>query len=270
VESRLNAALNAVTASNSKPRIDMTQTTSATNAKGESRMWWGLGLDTWNNLIVGFLAAGAACAVAGGWATYVAFQLQKQEAEAASASLERYKADAGIAISAANERAKAAELETQKIKERMAPRFMKREAFLKALEGQPKGRVEILYLRDDPECMEVAQNIGQLLEIAGWEVLSREPLKARDERPNAAKGPSMMTVGGQPSGITVVAGFTSPEEQEAGVNRMLGKPWARTPFTVLEHAISEGIGRVSTASGGQYGVRAGMLRITVAPKGTAG
>jgi hypothetical protein len=163
-----------------------------------------------------------------------------------------------------------AELETARIKERLAPRFMRREPFLAALKNQPKGRVEILYLRDDPECMEVAQNIALLLEEAHWTVLSRGPLRANDDAPGANNLPSMMTVGGQPSGITVIAHSLTPEEFDAASNRMFGKPWTKTPYTVLSYAITQGIGRVNGAGGAPIPPPEGTLRITVAPKGTAG
>ena len=52
---------------------------------------FGLSLDSWNNVIVGFLAIGASAAVIVGVATYVVFQLQKQEAKDASDALDRYK-----------------------------------------------------------------------------------------------------------------------------------------------------------------------------------
>jgi hypothetical protein len=48
-------------------------TESAIIAKMVGRMW-GLSLDSWNNLIVAFLALGGLAAVAVGVATYAAFQ----------------------------------------------------------------------------------------------------------------------------------------------------------------------------------------------------
>lgn len=51
---------------------------------------WGLDLETWNNIIVGFLALGAISAVIVGVATYVSFQLQKQETASAQTALAKY------------------------------------------------------------------------------------------------------------------------------------------------------------------------------------
>ena len=55
------------------------------------RMILRLGLDDWNNLIVLFLIAGAVFGVLAGGATYVAFQLQKQESKASKDEYEKYK-----------------------------------------------------------------------------------------------------------------------------------------------------------------------------------
>lgn len=69
---------------------EIRQTKSETRANGVRRMW-GLSLDSWNNVIVAFLSVGAAAAVIVGIATYIAFQLQKQESQDAHDELERYK-----------------------------------------------------------------------------------------------------------------------------------------------------------------------------------
>jgi hypothetical protein len=72
-------------------------------AKGERRMLW-LSLDSWNNIIVGFLALGALAAVTVGIATYVVFQLQKQETEDANEALERYKLGVAAQVAEAKSR----------------------------------------------------------------------------------------------------------------------------------------------------------------------
>src|SRR5690349_2390753 len=84
---------------------DTTQIQRAAHATGVRRMWWGLSLDSWNNLIVVFLSIGAAAAVAVGITTYIAFQLQKQEAAEAKDEFDRYKVDADKKIAEAHARA---------------------------------------------------------------------------------------------------------------------------------------------------------------------
>jgi hypothetical protein len=64
----------------------------STNTTPEGRrMILGLGLDSWNNLIVWFLLIGAGFGVLAGGATYAAFELQKQESRASKDEYERYK-----------------------------------------------------------------------------------------------------------------------------------------------------------------------------------
>ena len=53
------------------------------------RRMWGFDLDSWDNIIVGFLTIGAAAALIVGVATYISFQLQKQETRDANDALER-------------------------------------------------------------------------------------------------------------------------------------------------------------------------------------
>ena len=66
-----------------------------TEIQRDRRMLWSLGVEGWNNLIVGFGVASGVFVVLTGAATYIAFGLQKQEAVDASQALERYKIGAG-------------------------------------------------------------------------------------------------------------------------------------------------------------------------------
>jgi hypothetical protein len=134
---------------------------------------------------------------------------------------------------------------------------------LKALDGQPKAPVQILYLRDDQDSLEFAQEIANLLERAKWDVISREPIPTLTER-SSSDIPTAMSVGGQPSGVTVVAHSVSEEESDATSNRMTGKNWVKTPWTVLDNAFAEALGTGQAAS--HYSVKEGTLRIVVAPK----
>jgi hypothetical protein len=88
---------------------EIKQTRSAPLAKGVKKMW-GLSLDSWNNVIVGFLALGAVAAVVVGVSTYIAFQLQKQEAKDSKDELDKYKIEAATRV----EEAKTAGIEAGK------------------------------------------------------------------------------------------------------------------------------------------------------------
>jgi hypothetical protein len=157
------------------------------------------------------------------------------------------------------ERAANAELELERLKMQAGPRRINRGEFLKALDGQPKAPVEILYLRDDQESFEFAQEIENVLRMATWEVISRGPIPA-----SGSESPTAMTVGGQPSGVTVVVHSVSEEEAESGQKRFTGKEWLRTPWTVLQHAFEQSTGESHAST--NTGVPPGILRVVVAPK----
>jgi len=130
-----------------------------------------------------------------------------------------------LALSASTERAAIAELKTEQLRKELGPRQVQREIFLKELEGQPSAPVEIVYLRDDPECFDLAQQIWRLLEDAKWPVKSPKPMPVLIFSDN----PTSISAGGQPSGVTVVARSVSTDEADAFQNRSSGKPWVRTP-----------------------------------------
>jgi hypothetical protein len=65
----------------------------------------GLGLDSWNNVMLFFLAVGAFAAALVGVSTFAVVQLQKAETQAAKDEFEKYKVDAGLEIAKANEAA---------------------------------------------------------------------------------------------------------------------------------------------------------------------
>ena len=154
-----------------------------------------------------------------------------------------------------------AKLELEHIKKKVGPRQLNREAFLKALENQPKLPIQILYLRDDPDSFEFAQQIEGVLKEAKWEVQSRNPIPT----PSTPRSePTTMSVGGQPTGVTVSAHSLSEEEINAGMNRTLGKPWKKTPWTVLVFAFEQSMGESKASS--HDSVPAGVLRVVVGPR----
>ena len=154
---------------------------------------WGLSLDFWNNLIVGFLALGAFAAAVVGVATYVAFQLQKQEARAANEALERYKIGvaaqveeakkegveagktAGNAIVRAatlEKEAENARLETERLKAQLSWRTLSTETAEKLGTELSKhmGKVNLRYTDGDPEALFLAIQLSRVLGKAQWAI----------------------------------------------------------------------------------------------------
>ena len=131
-------------------------------------MWWGLSLDVWNNLIVWFgLLSGGFVLLTGG-ATYVAFQLQKQESQDATADLTRYKADADVKISSANARALEAQLALDKFR---APRTLNREQRIQIstrLLEFAGTKFDIGISSPDPEILNLVMWIGSATKESRW------------------------------------------------------------------------------------------------------
>ncbi|HWW05064.1 hypothetical protein [Collimonas sp.] len=170
-----------------------------------------------------------------------------------------------LELSASAERVAAAELKTEQLRKQLGPRQIQRDLFLKAIEGQPQAHVEIVYLRDDPECFDVAQQIWRVLQDAKWEVVAPVPIP-QNASIASQQNPTAISVDGQPSGVTVVTHSVSEQEAEAGSKQMLGVPWERTPWTVLMNALNQSLGRIGGSGGGSNSPPEGTLRVVVAPR----
>jgi hypothetical protein len=222
------------------------------------RRMLGLDLDSWNLMMLWSLGGAALAAFAVVVSTAAVLKLQKAAEEDTKQEFERYKLESSKTIAAA-------ELKTEQLRKELGPRHIQREIFLKALSGQPKANVEIMYLRDDPECFELSQQIWRALEDAEWKVIAPFPIP-QNISPDSLKIPTAMSVDGQPSGVTIVTNSISEEESVAAKNQMLGEPWERTPWTVLMNALAQSLGGIKGHGGGPNRTPIGTLRIVVAPR----
>jgi hypothetical protein len=161
-----------------------------------------------------------------------------------------------------NARTKEAELKLEQLRRDLGPRQFLRDPFIKEVTGQPSARVEVMYLQDDPECFGLAQQIWQALENGKWPVEVPKPIPPL----LIANFPTAMSVGGQPSGVTVVAGGITQAEADAQMNALQGKEWIKTPWTVLMHALGEALGKIGGSAGGVSPPPQGWLRVVVSPR----
>ncbi|HEX3116885.1 MAG TPA: hypothetical protein VHQ48_15555 [Bradyrhizobium sp.] len=161
------------------------------------------------------------------------------------------------------ERAANAELRLEQLRKDLGPRHLQRDIFLKELFGQPSAQVEILYLQDDPECFGLAQEIWRALEDAKWPVMAPKPIPSLF----LSDGPTSLSVGAQPSGVTIVARQVTLEEADASQNAFLGKEWIKSPWTVLKSALAASLGKISASAGTPNGPPEGTLRVVVTPRG---
>lgn len=255
-------------------KMETAQAMNVTNSKGVAPML-GLDLHGWEQVMLLSLIAAGIAAVIVAFSTSMVVKLQRLEVKATEEVFSKYKEDAGKEIAAAdvkaaeanrkaaeaNERAANAELKTEQLKKELGPRQLKRDMAMAALLGQPKLPVEIMYLRDDPECFRLAQEIENVLREAKWEIISRSPIPSTN-----FDGPNSMGVSGQPSGVTVAAHEITQAEADADLNRMMHKEWAKTPWTVLVHALGAGLGKISSWAGGPDAPPPDRLRVVVSSR----
>jgi hypothetical protein len=149
----------------------MAQIVSATVSKGKRRML-GLGLDSWNNIMIASLAFGALAAVIVGVSTYVIIRLQKAEAAATAEEFSRYKLATEKSISDANARAAEAQLALEKFK---TPRSIPQAdipRLIRLLLGHAGMEAAIYILGEGPEPNGLGGSITNLLNQSNWKALS--------------------------------------------------------------------------------------------------
>ncbi len=238
----------------------------------------------WFDIFNGILLLGAFLVLAGTWGTIKTGAIKEKfsdertaanEAETKRAVAESDKANAALGVAQADiakanaqianatARTKEAELKVEQLRKELGPRHLQRDIFLRELLSQPSAQVEILYLQDDPECFGLAQEIGRALEDAKWPVAAPKPIPSLF----LSDGPTSLSVGGQPSGVTVVARQVTSEEADASQNAFLGKEWIKTPWTVLTSALAASLGKIAASAGTPNGPPEGTLRVVVTPRG---
>jgi hypothetical protein len=164
-----------------------------TNFSSKVRRMFGLGLDSWNNLVVVFLAIGAIAAVFVGISTYAVVRLQRAEAKDANDAFELYKlgvaaqvadakkegieagkaaGDALVRAAELENEAANARLETEKIKKVVAWRVLPPEegSKLEQVLSTKPGSVDLRYTDGDPEALFLAIQISQILTKAKWQI----------------------------------------------------------------------------------------------------
>jgi hypothetical protein len=222
---------------------------------------WGKTVGFWDSASVWLIWIAAICGTIAAVSGLLGAIISREVAAITQREADEKIASANALAATSNESAARAALELEQLRAQVGPRQFNRQAFLEALRGETAGTVTILYLRNDPECFDVAQQIWHLLEDAGWAVGPPAPIfDGRHEQP------APMNVDGQPSGITVVASTDSQAEVDAAQLRFERQAWVRTPFTTLTYAIERGIGRAATHVNGPNRPPIGTLRVVVAPR----
>ena len=223
--------------------------------------FWGKSLEFWDSAAVCLMWIAAICGTVAAVSGLLGAIISREVSAVTQRESDERIAAANSMAAKSNEAAATAALKLEQLRAQVGPRQFNRAAFLDALRGETAGTVQIVYLRNDPECFDVAQQLSRLLEDAGWQVAPPVPIfDGRHVQPAA------MNVDGQPAGLTVVASIDSHAEVEAEQIRFRGQAWVHTPFTTLTYAIERGIGRVATHINGPNRPLPGTLRVVVAPR----
>jgi hypothetical protein len=96
------------------------------------------------------------------------------------------------------------------IEARLESRRMSIVLFDEALKGNPAGTAEIVYLRDDGEAFFFAEGVFGALQANGWLVDFPTPVQQSVD-PRFSRLPTLMSVQGQPLGVTIVAKSAEPD-----------------------------------------------------------
>lgn len=226
-------------------------------------MLWGYSIEFWNRTMTVAIWIAFISAAIGGTAGLFTGVVGQQLAAISEREAATQIAAANAKSAEANEKAKVAELKLEQLRRDVGPRQLNRAGFLSALAGQPSAPVEIFYLRDDPECFELAQQVRVALTDAGWHAGLLQPIP----QPNGRNAdPAATAIDGQPSGVTVVVAAISEAEASATENQIFGRDWVRTPWTVLSFAVQQGLGKVAGHAGGPNAPPHGVLRLVVSPR----
>jgi hypothetical protein len=251
----------------------------------------GLGLDTWNNLLIIFLLVAAAFGLLAGGATYCVVRLQRAETEREAREFAAYKvsakhdaeveigkaradadskigatrADADVKIKAARDDAelkiadanrKAAQAVERAVQLRtdVGPRHLDTPKLRKAIEGMPhKAPVEILFDENSPDAPILAVQIYVGLRTSGWQA-SQPALIPPDTQPGVSPSlPKHFVLGMQAWGMSVL---TREQVGElAGTRNALG--------SALQSSIIPG--QVMGFDANEY-VPPGVIRVLIGPR----
>jgi hypothetical protein len=137
------------------------------------------------------------------------------------------------------------------LEKQIAPREIDGPAFTEIVRNGPKAKIELLYVREDPDSYQLALQIFWYLSNAGWDCRPQAPISPVTSSSPYADRPIAMTVTGHATGITLV------------VHEYGDIKW-ESPLGILFKAF-----RVTPGQAGRGidpTVRSETIRIVVAPK----
>jgi hypothetical protein len=151
----------------------------------------------------------------------------------------------------ANERIAELNNETVKLRQQMEPRKIDGEIFVGLLRGGPKAKIELLYVKEDPDSYQLSLQIFWYLMNSGWDCALEQPIPPPTADSPYSDKPSTWSVVARETGISLVTG------QHDNI-----KPG--TAFAVLLNAFRTTLGQAEM--GIDPAVPTGTIRVVVAPR----
>ncbi|QGY05537.1 hypothetical protein MMSR116_29320 [Methylobacterium mesophilicum SR1.6/6] len=253
-----------------------------------STLLLGYGGEDWDRWLILAVMFAAVAAIAVGFTTAGSIITHKREAEAAQKDLERYKiivegkvadahkegieagrsaTDALARASEADAKAAEAQLKLEELRSKLGPRQIDQLSFANFLITGPKQLVYISYLRDDPECGFLAEQIYGGLKAADWPVQRPSPLSAETSKLYAGWPkvdtdymPLAALAGGQPGGVTIAA----PLAAAMSVRNYRLKDTPSTALTNLFRALISALGSIAVTTDDTLPNE--TMRIIIAPR----
>jgi len=214
--------------------------------------------------IGGFMViAGVAIEVGGDWVSAPFHKIVDDARELQIVQLTRDAARLTTEGDVARKETAEAKLQLEQLRKQMGPRQIQSAAFLKSLEGQPKGPVETMFPKENGEAFLLAIQLRDLLRAAKWQ--ATEPIAVPQmDVPRLANQPSHIAAGGQAVGVAIAVRANTQEEF-----KLVDDLQANTPMNALQAALSQALGTVSGYAAGPDSFSApapGVIRIIVGPK----
>ncbi|MGJ5036617.1 hypothetical protein ACQR13_21125 [Bradyrhizobium sp. HKCCYLRH3059] len=151
----------------------------------------------------------------------------------------------------ANERIAELNNETAKLRQQLEPRKLDGETFVRLLRDGPKAKVELLYVKEDPDSYQLSLQIFWYLMHAGWDCEVEKPIPPAAINSPYQDKPATWSVVARETGISLVV----HEDNDL-------KPG--TPYDALLKAFHATPGRAETGIDSR--VPAGTIRVVVAPR----
>jgi hypothetical protein len=153
----------------------------------------------------------------------------------------------------ANERIAELNNETAKMRQQLEPRIINGEKFMGAIAGHPKSKIELLYVREDPDSFKLAQQIFWYLANAGWDCAIETPILPPPAGSPSQHSPLAWSVVARETGVSMVVRADADKKAQSD-----------TAYSALWKAFE--VTGIETGKGEDSRMPDDVIRVVVAPR----